>query len=223
MPNTRPQPSGIGVRLKTARQERRLSQSELADRVGLSQSTIAQWESGHHSPRPSHLDRVAAALAANRKWLETGIGPQTPSTEPQRRTRYIDRPLQHAPIIAPPPGALLFDPLSAPVDDYWPVSMDVNRPFVMRVRDLDAAGFAPETALVICDNDVGGLMDGALYVFAQPGRPALRRWRDTPPRYETPAGVPELVGERPRALGRAAGIFQPIEAEPSAPLRPVND
>ena len=39
-----------------------LTQKELADQIGVNQSTLANWESGTRSPNVSMLKKLAAAL-----------------------------------------------------------------------------------------------------------------------------------------------------------------
>lgn len=51
--------------LRELREKRGLSQRELANRVGTTQSAIARLESGQISPSLPTLDRVAAALDAD--------------------------------------------------------------------------------------------------------------------------------------------------------------
>lgn len=52
----------LGVRVRTLREERGLSQAELARRMGTTQSVIARLELGGVEPRFDTLDRVATAL-----------------------------------------------------------------------------------------------------------------------------------------------------------------
>jgi transcriptional regulator with XRE-family HTH domain len=62
------------VVVKRMRQAAGLSQSELARRLGTTQSAIARWETGEVSPRLDTLERIAAAcgLDAHIVWAETG-------------------------------------------------------------------------------------------------------------------------------------------------------
>ena len=52
----------IGEEVKRLREERGLSQRELGERMGTSQSVIARLEAGGVEPTIATLDRVAAAL-----------------------------------------------------------------------------------------------------------------------------------------------------------------
>jgi len=52
----------IGEEVRRLRTERGLSQQELAERMGVTQSVVARLEAGGVEPRLSTLDRVAQAL-----------------------------------------------------------------------------------------------------------------------------------------------------------------
>ena len=52
----------IGKRIATLRAARGITQWQLAERVGLSRSAVAQWESGYSSPSAGILVSVAKAL-----------------------------------------------------------------------------------------------------------------------------------------------------------------
>ena len=48
--------------LKAARAKAEMSQAELADKLDVSTSTVADWESGHMNPRIDRLPAIAKAL-----------------------------------------------------------------------------------------------------------------------------------------------------------------
>lgn len=50
--------NSIGVGLRKYRKLHRLSQSELADKLGMSQSSLSKIESGDSIPRAAHFDSV---------------------------------------------------------------------------------------------------------------------------------------------------------------------
>lgn len=52
----------IGERIRRARERRGLTQRQLAERTGYSQSTVAGWESGRRGCRLEALQRVARVL-----------------------------------------------------------------------------------------------------------------------------------------------------------------
>src|SRR5271170_1097962 len=57
----------IGERIRLARQERGLTQEQLAEAVGVTRSAVAQWETGRAGQVTGNLSRIAAVL-------EVGVG-----------------------------------------------------------------------------------------------------------------------------------------------------
>ena len=71
----------IAMRIRSARQAARLTQSELAALLNLSRSAIAQWESRSGcAPSTTSFARLAAALDCSFEWLATGKGVRHPGT-----------------------------------------------------------------------------------------------------------------------------------------------
>jgi len=52
----------VGQRIRALRKARRLTQTALAARCGLSQESLSRMEIGKHSPSLAALDRIALAL-----------------------------------------------------------------------------------------------------------------------------------------------------------------
>lgn len=65
--------NSIASRVKAARLEKGWSQGQLAEEVGLSQSTIGNIEAGVRK-RPRELVSIAKALEVSAEWLESGKG-----------------------------------------------------------------------------------------------------------------------------------------------------
>lgn len=62
-------------RVRQARRAAKLSQVELAERVGVHRSAVAQWESvGGCHPTVENMARIAIATAVSFEWLATGRG-----------------------------------------------------------------------------------------------------------------------------------------------------
>jgi transcriptional regulator with XRE-family HTH domain len=69
----------MAFRLREQRRGRGLTQAQLADRVGVSRSAIAQWETGRTGQLGSNLSRVAAALETGVEYLMFGDDKRAPS------------------------------------------------------------------------------------------------------------------------------------------------
>jgi transcriptional regulator with XRE-family HTH domain len=51
-----------GHNIKTLRTSKGLSQTEVAELVGVDASNVSRWESGHREPTRTHKARLASAL-----------------------------------------------------------------------------------------------------------------------------------------------------------------
>lgn len=65
MAGTTPKAVAIGSELRRAREDAGLSARQLADKLGLSHTTIGRWEKGERSPRPVDVATVLSALGAD--------------------------------------------------------------------------------------------------------------------------------------------------------------
>ena len=65
-------PPDIGTRIRATRRDRGLTQDELADRVGVSRSAVAQWETGRTGQVTGNLSRIAGVLEVNVEYLMYG-------------------------------------------------------------------------------------------------------------------------------------------------------
>jgi transcriptional regulator with XRE-family HTH domain len=65
-------PHDIGIRVRATRRDRGLTQDELADKVGVSRSAVAQWETGRTGQVTGNLSRIADALEVSVEYLMYG-------------------------------------------------------------------------------------------------------------------------------------------------------
>ena len=64
----------FGDRVAAAREELGLTQSQLANRLGVRLSTVEKWESDRSEPRANKLQMLAGVLNVSIIWLLTGAG-----------------------------------------------------------------------------------------------------------------------------------------------------
>lgn len=69
----------IGRRIRSARQERGLTQDGLAAAIGVSRSAVAQWETGRAGQLSSHLAGIARALDVGVEFLMHGADKRAPT------------------------------------------------------------------------------------------------------------------------------------------------
>ena len=69
----------ITDRLKNLRADKRFSQKELADRLGVSQQTVASWETGRTEPSNGFLNDIANFFGVSTDYL---LGNEQPAPPP---------------------------------------------------------------------------------------------------------------------------------------------
>jgi len=78
----------IGTRIRARRRERQLTQDELAGKVGVSRSAVAQWETGRTGQITGNLSRIAAALDVGVEYLLYGDDKRA-ATEPRQGDELV--------------------------------------------------------------------------------------------------------------------------------------
>jgi transcriptional regulator with XRE-family HTH domain len=63
----------FGRRMRLAREEKRMSQEVLGEKIGTTKSAISGYEAGHTDPRSSLLQPIADALGVSHTWLGKGV------------------------------------------------------------------------------------------------------------------------------------------------------
>ena len=80
------------IRLEKALTEKNMKPIELAEKTGISQSTISQYRSGYSKPKDKRLVKIAEALQVNPAWLmglDVPEEPQSPDVKnPRHQTGY---------------------------------------------------------------------------------------------------------------------------------------
>ena len=69
----------LGERILTLRQERGISQADLASRLDVSRQAVSKWEKGQSSPDTVKLIQLAELFDVEVEYLATGIVPEPKS------------------------------------------------------------------------------------------------------------------------------------------------
>ncbi len=77
-----------GQRIKEARKKAGMTQSELAQKLGISYVGVSQWENDLRNPKYETLQRIAAALGVDVNWLMNG---RTLEQRDQAMKDYVSR------------------------------------------------------------------------------------------------------------------------------------
>lgn len=95
MPPQRPERGNptLGLRLRELRLQRGMTMAGLAERIGVTQPAISQWESGRERPGRDTLQRLAAAFGVSAEALMQPAASATSATEPVRGLLAADVPV----------------------------------------------------------------------------------------------------------------------------------
>lgn len=64
----------FGDRVAAAREVMGLSRAQLAERIGIKERSLANWEEDRSEPRANKLQMLAGILNVSMIWLMTGVG-----------------------------------------------------------------------------------------------------------------------------------------------------
>ena len=64
--------STLQQRITQARKSRKLSQANLAERLGITRTACSHWETGRAKPSTKHIEKIAETLAVDAHWLISG-------------------------------------------------------------------------------------------------------------------------------------------------------
>ena len=65
----------LGTRLKDLRKEKKITQQQLADSVGVSKTSVIYWEKDENIPKHESINALAKSLGTTTEWLLTGKSP----------------------------------------------------------------------------------------------------------------------------------------------------
>ena len=72
----------LGQKIQIAREEKRMTQKQLADAIGCSQSALSNYEQGKRRIYLSHLEKLSEVLEKPLEYFVTGLGDNTVETHP---------------------------------------------------------------------------------------------------------------------------------------------
>lgn len=102
MPSNQPDTSALflSTRIINAREASGYSQAQLALRMGIKKSTLANWENSHTSPRSNKLLELAGVLNVPVLWLIAGAeSPAEVSTPDLSETLMLEQKLDRADLL----------------------------------------------------------------------------------------------------------------------------
>lgn len=112
-------------RLKKLRKNLDLTQQAFADKIGMKQNTIAQYEMGRTTPSDAIVFSICREFGVNEKWLRNGEGEMfiksTPYDKAYNRFGYI---MENSSASKKAALSILLELLYSVPDDQWDMIME---------------------------------------------------------------------------------------------------
>lgn len=160
----------IHERIKSKRIQLGLSQAALAKKTGVSQPTVANWETGSHIPRQGALLKICEALDVEEAWLISGDNTHTQ----HMAQAYLARPIRHLPVFQwPENGKGLY---STPPIDYITYPTRDENAFALLSRKKKTA----KQRVMIFNPNTHGLKDQHLCLWTDGDVTACDPVKDIP-------------------------------------------
>jgi len=146
--------SALHTRIKSSRIESGLSQSDLAKKTGVSQPTVANWESGSHIPRQAAMEKISKVLGIDTIWLLSGE--HSAASSPV--LDYLDAPIRHIPVYAWPNN--IAELKDTKPEGYLPGATNKTALYAL----ISDGTYGPKNALMLFDPDYETLQNGQMYL-----------------------------------------------------------
>jgi transcriptional regulator with XRE-family HTH domain len=148
--------TSLHARIKQARINQGISQANLASQTGVSQPTVAHWETGNHIPRPQALERIGQVLDVDETWLLSGENRLAQATAEY----YLSKPIRHIPIYSWPKSGLNI--FNTPPAGYLPYPTSRENAFAL----VDSVDVNLLSHIKIFDPDTDRAADNAVYLWS---------------------------------------------------------
>lgn len=196
----------FGRRLKMARKAQKVSQTDLANGIGVSQNTVSDWEHGRYEPTLETINRIAKQLGVDPAIL-TGTSP-LPSTLAAQDTIAVP---EYDINVAAGDGRVIQD---APPVAFWPfpdkVFTEMRRPsgsFVLFTVNGDSMEPTLKSGdRILVDTSQINVANPGIYVIATDDFAAVKR-------------VEMIPGAKPAALRIKSD--NPLHSSFEAPVRDI--
>ncbi|PSU44523.1 phage repressor protein [Photobacterium frigidiphilum] len=173
--------NSIGERIRELRLKKRLTQKELATRVGVTPTAVSQWEREENEPKGKHLLKLSKELDVTVDWLTVAIKPPIQML-PESNVACV--------LVSFYPNVCAAGGVGSCVDDedkgYAAIPTNI-----IKGRNIDdivcivvtgdsMEPIVPEGSIIALDRHERVIKDGKMYVFKQNGLLRIKSLKQTP-------------------------------------------
>jgi len=126
--------STLAERIKEIRKSENLTQQKFADRLGIKQNTVAQYEMGRNVPIDAIITAICREFSINENWLRYGTeSMKAETTQKQKLTRFFADVLA----TAPDDRSAFIAALDDLPPEFWPLVVDLAKGIVKNIKEKE--------------------------------------------------------------------------------------
>ena len=126
--------STLAERIKDIRKSENLTQQKFADRLGIKQNTVAQYEMGRNVPIDAIITAICREFSINEIWLRYGSESLiAETTQKQKLTRFFADVLA----TAPDDRSAFIAALDDLPPEFWPLMVELAKGIVKNIKEKE--------------------------------------------------------------------------------------
>ena len=123
--------STIAERVKKVRKSENLTQQKFAERIGVKQNTVAQYEMGRNIPMDTVITSICREFHVNESWLRYGTGKkESETTQKQKLARFFADVLA----TAPDDRSAFIAALADLPPEFWPLVLELAKNIAANIK-----------------------------------------------------------------------------------------
>ena len=147
----------LGSRLLRLRTEKKLTQANIASALGITSSSVTQWEQDSYQPRGKNLIALTKILGCDVNWLLTGQSFPEPDKQQKEKTKYTLKNKTVFPVVSWN-EVIKFHrslPLKQPIKAYYPSPIECSeKTFILKITRNNMIPTFTEGELIFVDPKV---------------------------------------------------------------------
>lgn len=126
--------STLSERIKEIRKSEKLTQQKFAERLGIKQNTVAQYEMGRNVPIDAIITSICREFSVNENWLRYGAeSMKAETTQKQKLSRFFADVLA----TAPDDRSAFIAALDDLPPEFWPLMVDLAKGIVKNIKEKE--------------------------------------------------------------------------------------
>jgi phage repressor protein C with HTH and peptisase S24 domain len=161
----------LGTRLRQRRKELKLTQKQVAKSVGITASSVTQWELGATKPSGESLYALCKTIQCQPDWLLYGKGPLSEEARTQKVRQFFDIPVYGETCLAAGNGCVVDSETvtdHVPIDKTWirDSGYKANQLIILKVKGASMSPRIRDGDLLLIDTSNKTIESGKVYAIS---------------------------------------------------------